>query len=122
VVTLTADARPFKVRCIGVGMRQRLRELAKVLKQNDELRLAYMTTDALGGSEDDLHTFLISDELWGCSGSIADLAGRNQDHSVRRAIEQAMIQLGEEQVRANVTNARTEKWVDAFRKWQEQSI
>jgi hypothetical protein len=103
-------------------MKPHLEHLKTVLEQNHESQLAVMVEAALSGSEEDLAAFLVSDELWGGAGSIADQAGIEQDRDVRRAIEAALIELGEQQMRAGIVNVRTAMWVDAFRQWQRNGI
>ena len=76
----------------------------------------------LVGSEDDLDAFLISNELWGGAGSIADQAGVAQGRRHRRSIEAALIGLGEKQIKEGTVNVRTEMWVGRFRQWQRDRI
>jgi hypothetical protein len=67
--------------------------------------------------------FLTSDELWGGSGSIADQAGLALGRrDGRRRIEQALIALGEEQIRTGHVNIRTASWVGTFKDWQARGL
>ena len=101
-------------------MRQLVESLEQVLKKCGEAHYAQMVHDALEGREDDLQAFLVSDELWGGPGSIADQAGVRQGRDVRRPIEAALITLGIQQIRLGVANERTQMWVDAMAKCQRE--
>ena len=104
-------------------LKQRLERLESVLLQHGETDLALMIRPALEGSEQDLRAFLVSNELWGGAGSIADEAGVSQSRDdARREIEAALVRLGLEQMRQDVVNARTRMWVEAFSKWQQDGI
>lgn len=99
------------------ALRPELEALERVLEQHGEPRLAQLVREAIDGSDQDLWNFLLSNELWGGSGSIADQAGCSQGRHVRRSIEAALVRLGREQIRLGVVNVRTEMWVDSFSKW-----
>jgi hypothetical protein len=70
---------------------------------------------ALAGDDERLMAFLVSNELWGGMGSIADQAGHS-DRATRARIAELLIRLGGAQIDAGVTNVRTETWVRAFEK------
>ena len=78
--------------------------------------------DALQMSGGERDQFLVSNELWGGAGSIADQAGIDVGRSGRREIESALIDLGEEQIRRGLVNPRTASWVDTFKKWRRDGI
>jgi hypothetical protein len=100
-----------------------LQRLQTVLTRQGERSAANLVSAALGGSDEELARFLVSNELWGGSGSIADQAGSGGGRTAnRRAIETALADLGEEQWRLGQTNVRTAMWVEAFRKWQRDGI
>jgi hypothetical protein len=40
----------------------------------------------------------------------------------RRRIEQALIELGGEQIRAGHVNIRTASWVSTFKEWRERGL
>ena len=108
-------------------MRQQLEALEMVLAQHGEPGAAQMIRRALAGADPELRTFLVSNELWGGAGSIADQAGidqagRTQGRESRRAIEAALITLGLAQMRQGLVNVRTQMWVAAFSKWQRKGI
>jgi hypothetical protein len=70
-------------------------------------------------AEDDEHfmAFLISNELWGGSGSVADQACTSS-RVARTQVEEILIRLGRIQIGARATNVRTEMWVSAFERWR----
>lgn len=102
--------------------RQLLQALRDVLSRCGETSEACQVADVLAQDDQQVDAFLVSNELWGGAGSIADQAGCNAGRDTRRIIECALIDLGEAQVRAGITNIRTTRWVDAFRSWQNQGI
>lgn len=85
--------------------------LVERLREADEEFLAAYAEAQLG-EPSALEAFLRSNELWGGSGSIADQAGT--------AVQEALIGLGQLQMRKGITNARTEMWVEAFREWRSK--
>ena len=104
-------------------LKQRLERLESVLLQHGDTDFALMIRRALDSSEQDLRAFLVSNELWGGSGSIADCAGLSQGRGDgRRDIEAALIRLGQEQMRQDVVNVRTAMWVDTFCQWRQGGI
>jgi hypothetical protein len=102
-------------------MRSELETLAGVLRRHG-LSMAYMVEQALQGSEEDIDAFLVSNELWGGSGSIADQSGIDQAREARRQVEAALVALGEAQMASGHVNPRTAGWVSAFKQWQRKGI
>jgi hypothetical protein len=104
------------------NVREHLRQLGGLLSAHDA-GLARIVEKAASAGEKELGIFLVSNDLWGGSGSIADQAGlgAGRDASTR-AMEHALIELGEEQIRLGVVNPRTASWVQAFKKWTENGI
>src|SRR5262245_7207648 len=100
-------------------MRMHLESLAQLLRQHGEIERAAMVEAAITGTEAALAAFLVSNELWGGSGSIADCAGGAGRSERRLKIEDVLVQLGSEQMRSGSTNPRTEMWVTAFTAWKE---
>jgi hypothetical protein len=93
------------------------------LEENGKGKAARDVHGALMGTERDFVAFLVSNELWGGAGSIADQAGLQGGRGdSRRAIEAALIELGEEQIRQGIVNVRTQMWTDAFRQWKRSGI
>ena len=101
-----------------------MKTLAKLLIDSGDKGLAAMVNAAASGTDEELNVFLTSNELWGGAGSVADQAGMNDGlrTNVRRSIERAMIELGEEQIRLAQANVRTASWVAAFKKWAKDGI
>ncbi len=95
-----------------------------ILKQIDLLLDKYGESNsyirkAISGDSNALWSFLLSNELWGGAGSIADQAITNNDAD-RKYLEALLIDLGEIQLKAGKLNDRTEMWVTAFKEWKEQ--
>ena len=65
--------------------------------------------------------YLVSNELWGGAGSVADQAVL-EFPDARAQLERLMIRLGREQMSLGRVNVRTEMWVTAFEKWQTEGI
>jgi hypothetical protein len=104
------------------SLQELLTRLADALGQCGDDHVA-IVTNALSSPDESLVAFLTSDELWGGSGSIADQAGLALGRrDGRRRIEQALIALGEEQIRTGHVNIRTESWVNTFKEWQERGL
>jgi|SRR5688500_12327215 hypothetical protein len=104
-------------------MRQLLNDLVVALRNGNEKELAEKIA-RLNSDGPELEIFLTSNDLWGGSGSIADQAGvssGSRSHE-RRLIEQALIKLGEEQIRLGTVNPRTLIWVSAFKKLSQDGI
>ena len=76
---------------------------------------------ALNGTEEEFSEFLISNDLWGGLGSIADQA-LIEDEEARRELEKLMFQLGRIQVKKNIVNIRTEMWTIAFKERRNMSF
>ena len=102
--------------------RELLAALKHILVQNNESRFVSAVDGAIAGSDERLEAFLVSNELWGGPGSIADEAGVDLGRKGRRPIEAALLRLGDAQLQAGLVNVRTASWVDAFRLWQNQGI
>lgn len=63
--------------------------------------------------EEELWAYLVSDDLWGGAGSVADQS-LFQTPDARKELEQLLVRLGREQIGVQRVNARTEMWVTAF--------
>jgi hypothetical protein len=100
------------------SLRSRLEKLRSALELASAYAFLAQVERALAGSEQDLVSYLESNELWGGAGSVADSAGVGKE-AVRRSIHAALIDLGEQQIREGVVNRRTRMWVEAFREWRD---
>jgi hypothetical protein len=99
-------------------VREILQEMSDLLARYDEANRRM--TEALAGDDEQLWDYLVSNELWGGSGSIADQAG--SDPEARRELERLMIGLGREQMKIAKVNVRTSMWVEAFEKWRAAGL
>lgn len=104
-------------------MLQHLETVRDLLAAMGNEYLAGLVSGALAGGDASVREFLVSNELWGGSGSVADQAGMAglRDDS-RRAIEAALVELGTAQIRAGIVNPRTATWVSVFQEWQRAGI
>jgi hypothetical protein len=103
-------------------MREHLKSLAQLLRVQGDNARAAMVEQAISGPESGLDAFVMSDDLWGGAGSVADCAGiigLCQRTEGRRKIERVLTELGNEQVRMQKANPRTASWVKAFREWEQ---
>jgi hypothetical protein len=76
---------------------------------------------ALRGDEKILWDYIVSNELWGGAGSVADQALMELPED-RKKLDALMIRLGREQMKIGRVNVRTEMWVSAFEKWQAENL
>ncbi|HEX4653131.1 MAG TPA: hypothetical protein VH227_02695 [Candidatus Udaeobacter sp.] len=93
-----------------------LEQLRDQLDEGGEHRFAGDVEAALASCDDAVAAFVMSNQLWGGAGSIADqaLGGRSP---ARRRLEQLLIKLGREQMVRRQTNPRTEEWTSVFLRW-----
>jgi hypothetical protein len=112
-------------------MRTTLSEIADLLDSGQEVFFATAVRHALNGPEERLEQFLVSNNLWGGSGSVADSAFaydastpdlREKRKEGLRLFENLMIKLGRAQIDAGHVNVRTCGWVEAFEKWQQMGL
>ncbi len=78
---------------------------------------AYIEEILKNGIETEIWQYLVSNDLWGGSGSIADQACISSRKD-RRKLEKSLIDLGRIQMKIGKVNVRTGSWVDAFDKWR----
>jgi hypothetical protein len=97
------------------SVRGELELMAELLELHKDASSARVKS-ALDKDEQTMWIFLVSDELWGGSGSVADQALIGLS-GARRQLEELLIKLGRAQMRAQRINARTEMWVRAFEQW-----
>lgn len=91
-----------------------LEELADALRDAGDVEFADEVRDAASSDQLVMLAFLVSDELWGGSGSIADSAGIDGSSRSRARVETALVRLGKAQLERGVFNPRTAKWVTSF--------
>ena len=91
----------------------KLGELSQILSEGDESYYTSNIQKALDGGEEDAWEFLCSNELWGGAGSVADQALLGNS-SLRKSLENLLVQIGELQQKVGRVNVRTEMWVSAF--------
>lgn len=101
-----------------------LSEMADLLESGSapyEQLAASWVRAAFSGPQRAVDDFLISNELWGGAGSIADSAFVSDQTRLAR-LEDLMIKLGHLQIEAGKTNLRTESWVSAFESWRDADL
>ena len=87
-----------------------LEQLRDQLSVGGEYRFAGDVDAALASCDNAVAAFVMSNELWGGAGSIADQAlvgGRSPE---RLQLERLLIELGREQIAMGYANPRTEMW------------
>ena len=106
------------------NLRQLLARLASVLEKHGNQSLAEATKAAAAAPDDKLVAFLVSNDLWGGAGSIADQAGMPDGKRTAgtREVENALVELGRSQVTSGTVNPRTASWVATFEKWAASGI
>ena len=103
-------------------MDSELKALKYALEAANENDFADMIQKALN-SQHNIESFLVSNELWGGAGSIADQAGlQSSRRNDRTLIGSALVILGRHQIKQGFINQRTELWVSAFEKIHAQNI
>jgi hypothetical protein len=97
-----------------------LSQVYELLRAEGDRINAQTVKRALDGPTEGLAAFLVSNELWGGSGSIGDYSILNSPR--RREFDQLLIKLGRLQLAIGHTNVRTEMWVQAFEHWRALGI
>jgi hypothetical protein len=100
-------------------IRKTLQEIFELLEKHNASSNALDI--ALRGDEKILWDYLVSNELWGGAGSVADQALMELPED-RKKLDALMIRLGREQMKIGRVNVRTEMWVSAFEKWQAENL
>jgi hypothetical protein len=95
-------------------IRDILKVLLDFLRSNDAGAAADRMATAIAGTDEQLATYIMSDELWGGAGSIADEMFID-NHKARSDLEAILAELGRVQIEAGIVNVRTHMWVAAFR-------
>lgn len=102
-----------------VEIKELLVKIASFLKKNDECQYSKMLEDVLLNGDNEILQFIVSNELWGGAGSIADQA-LIENSEARKNLEALLIELGGIQKEAGQLNVRTESWIAAFKAWRKQ--
>lgn len=89
--------------------------LAKLLRSGGN-HYANQIAEAIASGNSQIEQFLVSNELWGGAGSIADQA-LLENKPLRKELEILLIKLGKLQIAKDKANVRTEMWISAFEKW-----
>ena len=100
-------------------VRKILQEISELLEKHNAS--SNTLEIALVGDQKELWDYLVSNELWGGAGSVADQS-LLAFPSERRLLEELMIRLGREQMRLGKVNIRTEMWVSAFENWRANKV
>ncbi len=95
-------------------------DLSALLATGQEALAVASAREALSSSDAGFEAFLVSNELWGGSGSIADQV-LISDPAARAKLEGLLIELGTLQMEAGKTNVRTATWIAAFENWRQSS-
>ena len=94
-----------------------LASLSKLLRTGNN-HYANLIDETTASGIDQIEKFLVSNELWGGAGSIADQA-LLENKLLRKELELLLIKLGRLQIAEDKVNVRTEMWVSAFEKWHK---
>lgn len=100
-------------------LRSKLEKLAEILASyggDFEMYWSERIERVLASNDDHVRAFLVSNDLWGGAGSIADQAGLDEGLNIREDVEATLVELGEEQINAGIVNSRTEFWVRGAKK------
>jgi hypothetical protein len=100
-------------------VRDTLQEISELLEKHNASSNTLEV--ALLGDETKMWDYLVSNELWGGAGSVADQAVLEFPEA-RAQLNRLMIRLGREQMSLGRVNVRTEMWVTAFEKWKAEGI
>lgn len=107
---------------VAADMRPLLENLARALDAAGDAYSHRLVRNVLDARHDRIDEVLKSNELWGGSGSIADHGGIDASREARRAVERALIELGERQISCGIVSVRTEMWVSAFRSGRDSGV
>ena len=113
-----AKARRRLIQTLGM-VKNTLLEISYLLEKHNASSNALAI--ALHGDKKKMWDYLVSNELWGGAGSIADQAVL-ESPDARKQLEVLLICLGREQMNLGRVNVRTEMWVSAFEKLKVKGI
>jgi hypothetical protein len=95
-------------------LRGLLEERASALMDAGEASQAAAVASVAKSGQAAINAFLVSNELWGGAGSIADSAGVDGPARARRRIERILVRLGAEQIERGLVNPRVVMWTGSF--------
>lgn len=101
--------------------RQKLEEIKQLLDSGNETVYVELIESAIEGDDEALEVFLLSNELWGGSGSIADNCLLD-DPALRKRLMRSLIELGGAQMAEKKVNPRTRMWATTFQQWIDDGI
>jgi hypothetical protein len=99
----------------------KLEKLRQLLAEGNEQAYVELIDKALVGDDDSIRAFLVSNELWGGSGSIADNCLLDAP-ALRKRLMLLLIELGQAQTADDCLNVRTHMWVSAFQEWIDEGV
>ena len=99
---------------------QLLDPLIKLIQRLEPNEYSHFVENEL--NEKGTEAFLISNTLWGGSGSVADQVGISEGKEERRKVEDTLITLGEFQISEDHLNPRTKSWIEAYKNWKNNGI
>jgi hypothetical protein len=94
-------------------VRGTLEEIAELLEQHGDSSSVLAKAQLV--DDDKMWAYVVSDDLWGGAGSVADQAVIGVPDA-RKKLDELLIRLGREQIKVGRVNARTEMWLTAFEK------
>ena len=100
-------------------VREILKEISELLERHN--LSSNLLFSAVNGDEEQLWHYLISNDLWGGAGSVADQALLSFPEE-RKKLDILMIRLGHVQMKIGRVNSRTEMWTSVFEKWQAEKL
>ena len=97
-----------------------LNTISELLKAGGEQHASEEIIRILNGTDEEVEEYLVSNELWGGAGSIADQS-LISNREYRKQLETLLISLAEEQEKIGIVNCRTESWLGCFRNWRDEN-
>jgi hypothetical protein len=110
--------------------REIVSEIVVVRRNSGEERFAVLLEDSLGFGDEDFREYLVSNTMWGVSGSLPDQLlfsngkelNEEKKKELRSDFRKLIIKLGTLQMKKNMTNPRTEMWVSAYTNWERSGL
>jgi len=110
--------------------REIVSEIIVVLRNLGEERFAVLLEDSLEFGDEDFREYLVSNTMWGGSGSLPDQQlfsnGKELNEEMKKELRsdfrKLIIKLGTLQIKNNMTNPRTGMWVSAYTDWERNGL